>query len=185
MPDFYQGNELWCFDLVDPDNRRPVDFELRLQMLGKIRAQAEQDRAALVDRLVSNPCDGAIKLYLTSTALRLRREQRALFAEGSYTALMASGNRANHVIGFARTLGRKTLIALAGRFFLRLFEANSAPIGEVWGDTVLTLPRKIKQSSFRDALTGAKISTEKREDGAAIPLAQAFAHCPVALLETE
>ena len=50
VPDFYQGNELWCFDLVDPDNRRPVDFELRRQMLGKMREQAGQDRAALVDR---------------------------------------------------------------------------------------------------------------------------------------
>lgn len=185
VPDFYQGNELWCFDLVDPDNRRPVDFELRRQMFGKIRTQAEQDRAALMDRLVSNPCDGAIKLYLTSVALRLRKEQRALFTEGSYTALTATGERANHVIGFARTLGRKTAIALAGRFFLRLVESNPAPIGDVWGDTALILPRKIKQSIFRDALTGREISTEKRGDGAAIPLAQAFAHCPVALLETE
>jgi (1->4)-alpha-D-glucan 1-alpha-D-glucosylmutase len=185
MPDFYQGNELWCFDLVDPDNRRPVDFELRRQMLGKIRAQAGQDRAALVDRLASNPCDGAIKLYTTSAALHLRKDQRALFAEGSYTGLTASGTRANHVVGFARSLGRKTVIALAGRFFLRMFHAHPAPTGDVWGDTAVLLPRKIKQASFLDVLSGQKISIEPREDGLAIPLAQAFAHCPVALLETE
>ena len=170
---------------VDPDNRRPVDFELRRQMLGKIRAQAGQDRAALVDRLASNPCDGAIKLYTTSAALHLRKDQRALFAEGSYTGLTASGTRANHVVGFARSLGRKTVIALAGRFFLRMFHAHPAPTGDVWGDTAVLLPRKIKQASFLDVLSGQKISIEPREDGLAIPLAQAFAHCPVALLETE
>ncbi len=185
VPDFYQGNELWCFDLVDPDNRRPVDFELRRQMLGMMREQAGQDRAALVDGLASNPWDGAIKLYTTSVALGLRRAQRALFAQGSYTALAATGTRANHVVGFARSLGRKTVIALAGRFFLRLFPAHPVPTGDVWGDTALILPRKIKPASFRDALTGNKISIEQREDGAAIPLVQAFAHCPVALLETE
>ena len=79
----------------------------------------------------------------------------------------------------------KTVIALAGRFFLRLFPAHPVPTGDVWGDTALILPRKIKPASFRDALTGNKISIEQREDGAAIPLVQAFAHCPVALLETE
>jgi (1->4)-alpha-D-glucan 1-alpha-D-glucosylmutase len=154
-------------------------------MFGKIRVPAGQDRAALMDRLVSNPCDGAIKLYTTSASLRLRKEQRALFAQGSYTALTATGSRANHIVGFARSLGRKTVIALAGRFFLRMLHAHPAPTGDVWGDTAVMLPRKIKQASFRDVLTGQKISIEQREDGAAIPLAQAFAHCPAALLETE
>src|ERR1039457_4682994 len=100
MPDFYQGNELWCFDLVDPDNRHPGDFELRRQMLRELRQQAGQDKAALVERLAQNPCDGAIKLYTASVALGLRRVLQDLFAKGSYPPLTATGSRSNHVVAF-------------------------------------------------------------------------------------
>lgn len=182
MPDFYQGNELWCFDLVDPDNRRPVDFELRRGMLKKLRREAGQDPAALVERLAGNPCDGAIKLYTTSTALRLRRDNHDLFARGSYTALSATGSRANHVVGFARSLGGKTVIALAGRFFLRLFNGHPAPTGDVWGNTAVILPKKMGQPHFQDVLTGRNISIEQRQNGVVIPLGEAFSHCPAALL---
>jgi (1->4)-alpha-D-glucan 1-alpha-D-glucosylmutase len=183
MPDFYQGNELWCFDLVDPDNRRPVDFELRRRMLEKLRERAAGgDRAALVERLAANPCDGAIKLYATSNALGLRKSNRDVFSEGSYTPLTAIGSRSNHVVGFARSLEGKTVIALAGRFFLRLFNSHPAPTGDVWGNTVVILPRKIARPVFKDVLTGRNISIEQHEDGAVIPLAQVFSHCPAALL---
>ena len=100
VPDFYQGNDLWAFDLVDPDNRRAVNYDVRRQMLKSLQEQAERDRAALVDRLRENPCDGAIKLYVTSEALRFRRDHRDLFAQGSYTALAAEGNRARHAVAF-------------------------------------------------------------------------------------
>jgi (1->4)-alpha-D-glucan 1-alpha-D-glucosylmutase len=182
MPDFYQGNELWCFDLVDPDNRRPVDFAMRRRMLEKLRQQAGQDRAALVERLAGNPCDGAIKLYTTSAALGLRRDNRELFARGFYTPLNATGSRANHVVGFARNLGGKTVIALAGRFFLRLFNGHPAPTGDVWGNTAVILPKKMGPTHFQDVLTGRNISIEQRQDGVVIPLAQAFSHCPATLL---
>jgi (1->4)-alpha-D-glucan 1-alpha-D-glucosylmutase len=185
MPDFYQGNELWCFDLVDPDNRRPVDFELRRRMLSQFEEQASRDRAALVERLAANPCDGAIKLYTTSVALRLRKDAKDLFAKGSYTPLTATGNRANHVVGFARSFAGKTVIALAGRFFLRLFNGHPAPTGDVWGNTALILPKKIRQPRFQDALTGRDIAIEQREDGAVISLSQAFSHCPAALLVSQ
>jgi (1->4)-alpha-D-glucan 1-alpha-D-glucosylmutase len=182
MPDFYQGNEWWCLDLVDPDNRRPVDFELRRGMLGKLQEQAGSDRAALVERLAANPCDGAIKLYTTSVALGLRRDNRDLFSQGSYTPLTATGSRSNHVVAFARSLAGKTVIALAGRFFLRLFNSHAAPTGDVWGNTAVILPRKIGRPVFQDVLTGRNVSVEQREEGAVIPLAQVFSHCPAALL---
>src|SRR5580693_6952097 len=188
MPDFYQGNELWCFDLVDPDNRRPVDFELRRRVLEELRPKVGRDPAELVDRLAANPNDGAIKLFVTSRALQLRKENRQLFAQGSYIPLTASGNRASSVVGFARTLAGKTVIALAGRFFLRLLNGHPAPTGDVWGNTELTLPGKIRQQCFRDVFTGETISTEQREAGNVIALRKAFAHCPAALLvsiETE
>jgi (1->4)-alpha-D-glucan 1-alpha-D-glucosylmutase len=182
MPDFYQGNELWCFDLVDPDNRRPVNFELRREMLAKLRPKAGSDTAALVERLAGSPCDGAIKLYVTSRALRLRKDHRELFAQGSYIPLTATGNRANHAVGFARSLAGKTVIALAGRFFLRLLNSHAAPAGEVWGNTAAVLPRKIEQQCFQNVFTGQIVSIEQRDGEAAIPLAKAFSHCPVALL---
>jgi (1->4)-alpha-D-glucan 1-alpha-D-glucosylmutase len=185
LPDFYQGNELWCFDLVDPDNRRPVDFVLRRRMLSQLQEQASRGKASLVERLAASPCDGAIKLYTSSVALRLRRDMQDLFVRGSYTPLTVTGNRANHAVGFARSLAGKTVIALAGRFFLRLFNGHPAPTGDVWGNTALTLPKKIGQPRFQEVLTGRNIASEQREDGAVIPLAQAFSHCPAALLVSQ
>jgi (1->4)-alpha-D-glucan 1-alpha-D-glucosylmutase len=182
MPDFYQGNELWCFDLVDPDNRRPVDFELRRRMLQELRPQAGGESAALVERLAANPYDGAIKLYVTSRALRFRKDHPHLFAQGSYVPLTAVGSRDNHVVGFARRLAGQTVIALAGRFFLRLFNSHPAPSGDVWGNTAVVLPRRIEQRCFQDVFTGQSISIEQRDDGAVIPLAKAFSLCPAALL---
>ncbi len=143
VPDFYQGNELWAFDLVDPDNRRAVNYDLRRQMLRNLRDQAARDRAALVDRLRENPCDGGIKLYVTSEALRFRRDHRDLFAQGSYTALAAEGGRARHVVAFSRASAEnQTMIAVTGRFFLKLCNSHSKPIGEVWGNTAIALPQE-------------------------------------------
>ena len=182
VPDFYQGNEVWCFNLVDPDNRRPVDFELRRQLLAKLRPKGGCDAAKLVERLASNPCDGAIKLYVISRALRLRKERRELFARGSYMGLTAAGNRARHVVGLARNLEGKTVIALAGRFFLRLLNSHPAPTGDLWGNTAVILPQKIGQQSFQDVFTGQPVAIEQHDGDAVIPLSGAFSRCPVALL---
>ena len=184
LPDLYQGNELWCFNLVDPDNRRPVDFELRRQMLAKLHPKAGADIPAMVERLAANPCDGAIKLYITSRGLQLRKDHRELFARGLYKAITATGNRANHVVGFARTFEGKTVIALAGRFFLRLLDSHPAPAGEVWGNTGMVLPRSIEHHNFQDVFTGQKVFIEQRNGDKVIPLAAAFTHCPVALLKS-
>jgi (1->4)-alpha-D-glucan 1-alpha-D-glucosylmutase len=183
VPDFYQGSELWSFQLVDPDNRGPVDFQLRKSILAKIQTVSDADRAALVDRLMANPCDGAIKLYLTNRALHFRRDQRALFLDRSYVPLATAGSRANHAIAFARTSGNQIAIALAGRFFLKLRNSHQCPTGEsVWLDSAVLLPKKLERRSFRDVFTGQTIAVENRDGQASIPLAKAFAHCSVALL---
>lgn len=182
LPDFYQGNELWCFDLVDPDNRRPVDFEKRREMLAGLRPKAGCDPAALVERMAANAADGAIKLYVTSRALRFRKEHRDLFAQADYVPLNAEGTRSNHVIGFTRSLSGKTVVALAGRFFLKLLNSHPFPPPEAWGNTAVLLSKKPEQRCLQNILTGEVLSIEPREDGAWIPLGKAFAHCPVALL---
>jgi (1->4)-alpha-D-glucan 1-alpha-D-glucosylmutase len=183
VPDFYQGTELWNFHLVDPDNRQPVDFEVRKRILARLRVEAGSDPAALVRRLAENPCDGAIKLYLTSRALNFRRDHAELFAEGTYVPLTAQGSRANHVVAFARISGGRTVLALAGRFFLRLCNSHGVPWGaQAWGNTALVLPKKVSAISFRDVLTGQTIEGEQHDDSYILPLAKAFSHCPVSLL---
>jgi (1->4)-alpha-D-glucan 1-alpha-D-glucosylmutase len=185
VPDFYQGNDLWAFDLVDPDNRRPVDYEARRRALKSLTEHAASDRPALVDRLRENLCDGVMKLYVAREALRFRREHRDLFAQGSYTGLAADGNRARHVVAFQRATGNQTLIACTGRFFVKLCNSHSQPIGDVWGNTSIALPRKIAHSTFRDIYTGLTVTAEERDGGRFLPAGQVFSHCPVALLFAE
>ena len=185
VPDFYQGNDLWAFDLVDPDNRRAVNYDVRRQMLKSLQEQVVRDRAALVDRLRENPCDGAIKLYITSEALRFRRDHRCLFAQGSYDALAAEGNRARHLVAFSRALGDQTLVAATGRFFLKLCNSHNQPVREVWGNTSIALPKKTEHKTFRDVFSGETIETEERESGRVLPASKIFSRCPVALLFAE
>ena len=185
VPDFYQGNDLWAFDLVDPDNRRAVNYDARRQMLKNLQEQAARDRAGLVDRLRENLCDGAIKLFVTGEALRFRRDHRDLFAQGSYTALSADGNRARHIVAFSRSTANQTLIAATGRFFLKLCNSHNKPIGDVWGNTIIALPKKTAYRTFRDILSGETVAVEEREEGLVLPVNKTFSHCPVALLFAE
>jgi (1->4)-alpha-D-glucan 1-alpha-D-glucosylmutase len=185
VPDFYQGNEIWAFDLVDPDNRRPVDYDLRRRMLAKLCEQAERDRTALVIALRENPCDGAIKMFITREALRFRREHPALFAQGSYVGLLPEGVRARHVVAFARAVQDQMVVALNGRFFLKLCESSKQPIGPVWGDTTVVLPRRSHAETFRDVFTGQTVTAQLSEGRLVLPLNEVFSHCPVALLLAE
>jgi (1->4)-alpha-D-glucan 1-alpha-D-glucosylmutase len=180
MPDFYQGNELWCLDLVDPDNRRPVDYEVRRSILDGLRAKDN-----LLGRLAASPCDGAIKLYVTSRALRLRKDHAKLFAHGSYTSIVANGSSANNVVAFARELESKTVIAAAGRFFLKMCNSHRVPAGDLWGNTCVVLPKKMEHQRFQDVFTGQTIAVENREGKPSLPLATVFSHCAVALLVSQ
>src|SRR5580698_9460952 len=185
VPDFYQGNEIWAFDLVDPDNRRPVNYAVRRQMLASLRAQAERNRSGLMDRLRENVCDGAIKMFVTSEALRFRRDNPELFSQGSYTGLAAEGNRARHVVAFSRATENQMLLALTGRFFLKLCNSHGKPIGDVWGNTTLVLPKKIRYESFRDVFTGQTLQVQRSEGRAFLSLNKVFSQCPAALLFAE
>jgi (1->4)-alpha-D-glucan 1-alpha-D-glucosylmutase len=183
-PDFYQGVELWDLSLVDPDNRRPVDFAKRRELLASLSADDERDQTELVSRLIANPQDGRIKLYLTSRALRFRRACQALFAEGSYMPLAARGQKESHVIAFARVLREQAAVVVTGRFFTRLGDLNQPPTGSgVWGDSTLALNHTSAAELYRDVFTGRLIRAEHGGAGVELPLAQVFAHLPVALLE--
>ncbi len=101
VPDFYQGTELWDLSLVDPDNRRPVDFEKRRAMLASIREQEDSHIGGLIQDLVSTREDGKIKLFLIYRALKARKTDREIFREGAYLPLESAGRFRNHVIAFA------------------------------------------------------------------------------------
>ena len=137
VPDIYQGNELWRFDLVDPDNRRPVDYATRESVLREIRASEELSGDHLqmdARELSDNLEDGRIKIYTIWKALGLRRSQPDLFTQGDYAALYAEGSRANHVISYTRSFGDSLLIVVVPRLISRLLGGRGAlPCGrEIW-----------------------------------------------------
>jgi (1->4)-alpha-D-glucan 1-alpha-D-glucosylmutase len=187
VPDYYQGTELWDLSLVDPDNRRPVDYGRRRAMLDELRAGEGRARAELVDELVRSREDGRIKLYVVSRALNFRRAHAALFTDGDYSPVPLAGARAANAVAFARTRGDKTVIVAVGRFFTQLLsrgDAEQLPVGaEVWGDTSLALEGKLAAGCYRDVLTGEQVCLSGAGGRPLLPLAQAFARLPVAILE--
>lgn len=186
VPDFYQGSELWNLTLVDPDNRGPVDFARRRALLDQLDRAAGGQPASFVDRIIQNPGDGLIKLYVTSRALRFRRQNHELFAKGAYLPLRAVGDRQRHVIGFARTFGGRHAIVLAGRFFLELGAGQALPVGEpAWRDSAVLVRTELRSSQYRDVFTQHTIQTEVQSGKTVLPLQQVFAHLPLALLVGE
>jgi (1->4)-alpha-D-glucan 1-alpha-D-glucosylmutase len=185
VPDFYQGTEIWDFSLVDPDNRRPVDYLRRCQLLTKLREMQSSGPLPLIDELMRDPTDGAIKLYVISRALCYRKSNRELLLKGSYIPLRATGQLQNHAIAFARVLGRRSVIAAAGRFFMALGAEKTKPTGpEVWGDSALLLRRDVRRGAYREVFSGRTIEIVERNGKDTLPLAEVFAHLPVALLES-
>jgi hypothetical protein len=135
MPDIYQGTELWDLSLVDPDNRRPVDYGQRTRLLEEVSAALARDRAGTAAAMLEGWHDGRLKLALTATLLAHRREHPALYAEGAYEPVAASGPKADHLCAFARGHGEDALLVVAARFPARL-EAEPA------GGTRSSLGRK-------------------------------------------
>ena len=171
VPDVYQGSELWNLALVDPDNRRTVDYGLRQRMLSEM--QTQQPSPQLARNLVATFADGRIKLFVTYLALRLRRRETALFLEGSYTPLLGS----EHVVSFERQLGGRRLVCIVPRLTLSLTRAERGwALGDVWRDERLALTRP---GRFMELFTG------REHTGDALRLADVLADFPVAwLLET-
>ncbi len=178
VPDFYRGTELWEFNLVDPDNRRPVDYARRCAMLAKIREAARRDPIEATRHLLKNMSSGAIKMYLINRAMEFRRANGALFMRGDYIPLEVTGPRARHVVAFARALDGKRVIVACGRFFTQLPEAPPLPVDPaLWADTFIEL-EPAASSSMTDRITGRSVSIN---DGR-LPLGEAFALMPVAML---
>jgi (1->4)-alpha-D-glucan 1-alpha-D-glucosylmutase len=182
VPDTYQGNELWDFSLVDPDNRRAVDYARRSALLAQLQRHPGPPPLA---ELLAHLEDGRCKLLLTWKALQLRREQPQLFSHGDYRRLTVHGAHAQHVCAFARRCARQSLIVLAPRLYRRLLDDPARlPLGaEVWQDTVVELPREERgRRVFHGVLDGALIEPVRHGNAMAVSVAQALAAFPVAML---
>jgi (1->4)-alpha-D-glucan 1-alpha-D-glucosylmutase len=183
--DRYQGTELWDFSLVDPDNRRPVDFAARRRMLEELerRLAAEGPEALAADLLDRWPT-GEIKLYTLWRLLTLRRGDPELFVHGDYLPLETEGERGEHVVAFARRAGEgsgeRWLLAAVPRWTALLTEDEDLPLGgAVWGETVVRSPDQI-QVGWRDRLTGRELGG----GGGRLRVAELFAVYPGCVLES-
>jgi (1->4)-alpha-D-glucan 1-alpha-D-glucosylmutase len=186
-PDFYQGTELWDFSLVDPDNRRPVDFEKRAALLADLsrNSATAPDRAVFLQDLFAHRADGRIKLYVTAEALRYRRDHRALFHSGQYVPLEAKGTQREHLFAFARMHDEEAVVTLVPRLLTTVIADIRAdqPAAEAWNDTWLTMPAWRDGTKFRNILTGRMLSTVTSEERQVLPVGELFTHAPVAWLE--
>jgi len=182
VPDFYQGAELWALDLVDPDNRRAVDYPLRRSLLAELQTQFDCASAEWAERarsLLENMDDGRVKLYVTWLGLSTRCEVRELFDEGSYVALKTSGEHADRLCAFARVHGEAASITVVPRLIAGLDTNDAAPLGEAaWKDTRVELPRELA-GSYANIFTGETVSEDASKG---LRVADLFANFPVAVL---
>ena len=181
VPDIYQGSELWDLRLVDPDNRRPVDFERLARFLDQLkRMEDEAGARAVAEKVVDRMEDGKVKLFLIHKVLRFRRAHEALFREGTYQPLEVGG-RQEHICAFCRSHGGKEVLVVAPRFFMELTgNCRRKPCGsETWENIYLTLP--FPSGRYRNIFTDDCYEvTNKR-----LPLADVLQVFPVALLAKE
>ncbi len=187
VPDIYQGNELWDFSLVDPDNRRSVDYERRQKLFDCIRRWGNAPHRSVLENLLATPEDGRLKLYVTWKALCLRQQHANLFHHGEYLPLAAAGAKPEHVVAFARNDGAAKVIVVAPRLIGSLLgdldrpSNDRPPTGsDIWQDTHLALPPNLQSKRYRNLLTGDALGT-----ASTIGVAEALGVFPVALLTPE
>ena len=133
IPDYYQGTELLDFSLVDPDNRRPVEYGVRSTLLDELQKRPPKPAA-----LLANLGDGRAKLHVIHQGLALRKSHPALFHAGAYQALYADGGCEEQVLAFSLTAGAQRLVAIAPRLFARRLGDAAAPMGAFWGEARLS-----------------------------------------------
>ena len=188
IPDFYQGTELWDFSLVDPDNRRPVDYGTRTGFLEDFQplcAVQESNQRRLVQEMLATVPDGRIKLYITMVGLQYRRTHAPLFLSGEYVPLKVEGTKKRHVCAFARIYEDQAVVAVVPILVKGLCqETELFPFGpSVWEDTWVIVPSWRPSSCYQNLLTGEILSSTETEGKQSLRLAEVMGSCPVALLE--
>jgi (1->4)-alpha-D-glucan 1-alpha-D-glucosylmutase len=177
---------LWDFSLVDPDNRRPVDYRKRINLLDELKQK--ELTAGLLEtarEVVATRNDGRIKLHLTFKALNFRRENRELFESGRYLPLTAEGTFQEHVCAFERSVNGRSVLVVVPRFCSRMIgDSSGLPLGlEVWQDTRILQPFDMAESSYRNIFTGEVLNLDQQDGNLSLAVRDILAVFPVALLE--
>jgi (1->4)-alpha-D-glucan 1-alpha-D-glucosylmutase len=180
VPDFYQGTELWDLSLVDPDNRRPVDFATRDAMLAGL---AEQDPAAML----RESQDGRIKMFVTNAGLQLRQELPHVFVGGDYLPLATEVTVGADVVAFARVSGEDAVIAAVPRLVAGLVnDERPSPLGgECWKTSRIILPEALRSRPFRNVFTGEEARPTEAAGQAWLFVGEVLQRLPVALLRAQ
>ncbi|WP_041548104.1 malto-oligosyltrehalose synthase [Chamaesiphon minutus] len=177
VPDLYQGDEFWDLNLVDPDNRRPVDYDRRKTALTYIREQIDRNILELIDELFTTQTDGRIKLFLTFQLLQARKTDLDLFQQGDYLPLEVTGEFSDRVIAFGRQFEGKMAISIAPRFFVGLVSPGQRPLGkDIWQNTSIHLPPSAP-TNWNNVITGQSLQSAS----SLLFVGEALAHFSVAL----
>jgi malto-oligosyltrehalose synthase len=171
VPDFFQGTEFWDLSMVDPDNRRAIDFASRQNALREPSPLRE---------MMHNWRSGQIKQHVIRCGLHLRRKLPSLFARGGYRPLPVSGPCADHVIAFLRALDQQIAVTVVPRLTCRLLDGSDSILipGEAWQGTHIHLPSSLPGASLRNVINEATIKAEP----AGLGLNQILSDLPIALL---
>lgn len=179
VPDIYQGNEIWDFSLVDPDNRRSIDFALRKNMLKNL-----EDSPQAFSQYCQSPEDGRIKLFVTKKILCFRRQFPKVFEEGIYLPLKIFGKLQNNAIAYARVYKDKAIIVVAGRFYTSLMKNFQRYLDDdIWQDTAVELPVELSKYSYKNLFTNDVVVIEEQAPSA-FKLQKILQPVPFALLES-
>lgn len=178
IPDTYQGSELWNFDLVDPDNRKAVDFKVRKKSLQNLNSRRDKWTK---DELLKLFPTGEIKLYLTITCLHMRERFAELFLNGVYLPLETEGLFSDNVVSFSRFFNQQAAIVTVPRFATRLIKDRELPVGDnIWGNTSIKIPNNLANRAYRDVFSDEVISTSAQV------FVSEFLNCfPVSILISE
>lgn len=176
VPDFYQGSEMWDLNLVDPDNRRPVDFGERAKLLEEIKEKEEADLSGLIREMLDSKEDGRIKIFLIHKALEARSKNLEIFQKGDYIPLEVGGKFKDNVIAFARVHDGGWAVAVAPRLLTSFVREEETPLGHIWEDTHVVLPDGAP-TLWREAITSRTI-----DGGPYVRMGEIVKHFPVALL---
>jgi (1->4)-alpha-D-glucan 1-alpha-D-glucosylmutase len=182
VPDLYRGDELWFQALVDPDNRTPVDWGQRDELMAELESLVPAGQSAPPERLAQwlrEPGDGRLKLYLTRQLLHFRRDAATLLSRGDHAAAIVEGSHAERVFAFRRGAGDRAALVVVPRLTVAL--GADAPLGQRWGDTTLRLVHADAMHEWRCVLSGVTVHAV---DGR-LPLAAIFSILPVAVLVSQ
>ncbi|GJL79702.1 MAG: maltooligosyl trehalose synthase [Nitrospinaceae bacterium] len=191
IPDTYQGCELWDLSLVDPDNRRLVNFERRKKLLQELEPLLafpstlnKNDQTGDLQNLLDYWENGHVKMFVAACCMRFRRNHPDLFLNGDYLPLQVEGKRADHVVAFARQNSGKTAIIIAPRLVASLMEPELKwPVNSLWKETHIVLPSAISgKQTFHDLFTRNSVSFTFHEDQMVLELENVLSHWPLALL---